>query len=201
VATRTRSGTAAPQSDDGRRIGPARRVHAEQLHTPEAAAARHTDRNAVRRDVLAHVRLRFATAGGTGSQTPAEPRVLEIDEIDKAQLSKEAGRAGRTTVPTPLLWPLKDLGGKWSGFGARRLDDDDPIQAKYLKHQREHRSSRSQRCLFGVRLPSVRSPATPGRGGRGYTDVMAMHAAVVPTAVASCGTAFGDDHMSVACAA
>ena len=31
----------------------------------------------------------------------------------------------------------------------------------------------------------------------GYTDVMAMHLAGVPTAVASCGTAFGDDHITV----
>src|SRR5699024_5126664 len=31
----------------------------------------------------------------------------------------------------------------------------------------------------------------------GYTDVMAMHMAGVPTAIASCGTAFGDEHISV----
>ncbi len=31
----------------------------------------------------------------------------------------------------------------------------------------------------------------------GYTDVMAMHLAGVTTAVASCGTAFGDEHISV----
>ena len=31
----------------------------------------------------------------------------------------------------------------------------------------------------------------------GYTDVMAMHLAGVPTAVASCGTAFGAEHIAV----
>ena len=31
----------------------------------------------------------------------------------------------------------------------------------------------------------------------GYTDVMAMHLAGVTTAVASCGTAFGDEHLSM----
>ena len=31
----------------------------------------------------------------------------------------------------------------------------------------------------------------------GYTDVMACHLAGVPTAVATCGTAFGDDHARV----
>ena len=31
----------------------------------------------------------------------------------------------------------------------------------------------------------------------GYTDVMAMHLADVTTAVASCGTAFGDEHLSM----
>ena len=31
----------------------------------------------------------------------------------------------------------------------------------------------------------------------GYTDVMAMHLAGVTTAVASCGTAFGDEHLAM----
>ena len=31
----------------------------------------------------------------------------------------------------------------------------------------------------------------------GYTDVMACHLSGVPTAVATCGTAFGDDHARV----
>ena len=59
------------------------------------------------------------------------------------------------------------------------------------------------------RLPQVEGAlrARPGQAGHreapqavvveGYTDVMAMHLAGVPTAVASCGTAFGDDHVAV----
>ena len=31
----------------------------------------------------------------------------------------------------------------------------------------------------------------------GYTDVMACHLAGVPTAVATCGTSFGEDHIKV----
>ena len=31
----------------------------------------------------------------------------------------------------------------------------------------------------------------------GYTDVMACHLAGVPTAVATCGTAFGPEHIGV----
>ncbi len=31
----------------------------------------------------------------------------------------------------------------------------------------------------------------------GYTDVMAMHLAGVKTAVAACGTAFGDEHLAL----
>ncbi len=31
----------------------------------------------------------------------------------------------------------------------------------------------------------------------GYTDVMAMHLAGVKTAVAACGTAFGDEHLAM----
>jgi DNA primase len=52
--------------------------------------------------------------------------------------------------------------------------------------------------LFGIEL--AKRDIAKGHQAvvvEGYTDVMAMHLAGVTTAVASCGTAFGDEHLSM----
>ena len=83
------------------------------------------------------------------------------------------------------------------GFGARRLFDDDQIQAKYLNTSESPIYKKSQ-VLFGLDL-AKREIARRHQVVvvEGYTDVMAMHASGVPTAVASCGTAFGTEHITV----
>ena len=83
------------------------------------------------------------------------------------------------------------------GFGARRLFDDDGIEAKYLNTSDTAVYHKSQ-VLFGLDL-AKREIAKRRQVVvvEGYTDVMAMHLAGVPTAVASCGTAFGADHIAV----
>jgi DNA primase len=173
--------------------------YAEHLGAPEAIKAR---------EYLAERGFDEATARAFGCGYAPEGwdkltrhllgRGFQLDELYKAQLSKE-GRHGRPTdrFHRRLLWPLKDLGGDVVGFGARRLFDDDPIQAKYLNTGDSPIFKKSQ-VLFGVdkakREIAKRHQAVVVEG---YTDVMAMHVAGVPTAVASCGTAFGDDHMAV----
>src|SRR5699024_1093477 len=95
------------------------------------------------------------------------------------------------------MWPIKDLGGDVVGFGARRLFDDDPIEAKYL-NTGESPLYRKSQGLFGIDH-AKREIARKHQVVvvEGYTDVMAMHQAGVTTAVASSGTAFGSDHMAV----
>src|SRR5699024_8755005 len=95
------------------------------------------------------------------------------------------------------MWPIKDLGGDVVGFGARRLFDDDPIEAKYLNTGESPLYKKSQ-VLFGIDH-AKREIARKHQVVvvEGYTDVMAMHQAGVTTAVASSGTAFGNDHMAV----
>lgn len=123
---------------------------------------------------------------------------FDINELYKAQLAKEGSRGKPIDrFHRRLLWPIKDLAGDVVGFGARRLYDDDPIQAKYLNTSDSPVYSKS-RVLFGLDL-AKREIAKRHQVVvvEGYTDVMAMHAAGVPTAVASSGTAFGSDHMAV----
>jgi DNA primase len=95
-----------------------------------------------------------------------------------------------------LLWPIRDLTGDVIAFGARKLtaDDDGP---KYLNTPETPLFKKSS-VLYGADL------AKREIAGRrqaviveGYTDVMACHLAGVPTAVATCGTSFGDDHVKI----
>ena len=115
----------------------------------------------------------------------------------KAGLSKEGRRGPIDRFHRRLLWPIRDLGGDVVGFGGRRIFDDDPIEAKYLNTP-ETPVYRKTHVLFGLDL-AKREIAKRRQVVvvEGYTDVMAMHLAGVPTAVASCGTAFGTEHVSV----
>jgi DNA primase len=87
--------------------------------------------------------------------------------------------------------------GEVIGFGARRLFDDDPMEAKYVNTP-ETALYKKSNVLFGLDL--AKRDIAKGHQAvvvEGYTDVMAMHLAGVTTAVASCGTAFGDEHLSM----
>ena len=95
------------------------------------------------------------------------------------------------------MWPIRDASGDTIGFGARRIFDDDRIDAKYLNTPETPIYKKSQ-VLYGIDL-ARRDIARSSQAVvvEGYTDVMACHLAGVTTAVATCGTAFGDDHARV----
>lgn len=95
-----------------------------------------------------------------------------------------------------LLWPIRELSGDVIGFGARKLFDSDD-GPKYLNTP-ETPIYKKSHVLYGIDL-AKREIAKQGRVVivEGYTDVMACHLADVPTAVATCGTAFGADHIGV----
>ena len=95
-----------------------------------------------------------------------------------------------------LIWPIRDLGGDVVGFGARKLLDDDD-GPKYLNTPETPIYKKSQ-VLYGIDL--ARKDISKSQQAvivEGYTDVMACHLAGVPTAVATCGTSFGADHIKV----
>jgi len=95
-----------------------------------------------------------------------------------------------------LVWPIRDVTGATVGFGARKLADDDQ-GPKYLNTPETPVYHKSQ-VLYGLDL-ARREIAKNKRVVvvEGYTDVMAAHLAGVTTAVATCGTAFGVDHIRV----
>ncbi|GAA2897228.1 DNA primase [Actinoplanes cyaneus] len=119
------------------------------------------------------------------------------DELITAGLSKTA-RSGSLIdrFRRRLLWPIRDLSGDVIGFGARKLFDDDD-GPKYLNTP-ETPIYKKSHVLYGIDH-AKREIAKRGRAVivEGYTDVMACHEAGEPTAVATCGTAFGIDHIGV----
>jgi DNA primase len=95
-----------------------------------------------------------------------------------------------------LMWPIRDITGEIVGFGARKLREDDN-GPKYLNTPETPIYHKSQ-VLYGIDL----AKREIGRSGRavvveGYTDVMACHLAGVTGAIATCGTAFGGEHVKI----
>ncbi|GAA1971962.1 DNA primase [Kitasatospora viridis] len=95
-----------------------------------------------------------------------------------------------------LVWPIRDAAGEVVGFGARRLREDDN-GPKYLNTP-ETPIYKKSHVLYGIDL-AKKEIAKSGRAVvvEGYTDVMACHLAGVTTAVATCGTAFAEDHIKI----
>ena len=172
--------------------------YAEQLGTPGARLAREFlaqrgfDRAAAERygcgfapdawdPLTKHLRQKGFTAPGAGHRR-AVPGGALGSLIDRFRRR--------------LLWPIRELSGDVIGFGARKLFDDDD-GPKYLNTP-ETPIYKKSHVLYGIDQ-AKREIAKQGRAVivEGYTDVMACHLAGVPTAVATCGTAFGADHIGV----
>ncbi|MGW1059970.1 DNA primase [Micromonospora rubida] len=119
------------------------------------------------------------------------------DELVTAGLSRPA-RSGTLIdrFRRRLMWPIREITGDVIGFGARKLFDDDD-GPKYLNTP-ETPIYKKSHVLYGIDQ-AKREIAKQGKVVvvEGYTDVMACHLAGVPTAVATCGTAFGSDHIGV----
>ena len=117
-------------------------------------------------------------------------------ELVTAGLAIQGNRGPRDRFRGRLLWPIRDLSGDVIAFGARKLDEteDGP---KYLNTP-ETPLFRKSTVLYGADL-AKREIAQRRQAVivEGYTDVMACHLAGVPTAVATCGTSFGEDHIKV----
>ena len=112
-------------------------------------------------------------------------------------LAREGQRGPIDRFMARLLWPIRDIGGDVVGFGARRLFDDDRIEAKYVNTPETPIYKKSS-VLYGVDLAKKEiARRMQAVVVEGYTDVMACHLAGVETAIATCGTAFGDDHIKI----
>jgi DNA primase len=170
----------------------------EQLVTGGARTAREfLAQRGFGRDCAERYGCGFAPDGWDNLTKHLRQRGFTAEELTTAGLAKPA-RSGSLIdrFRRRLVWPIRDLAGDTIGFGARKLFDDDD-GPKYLNTPESPLYKKSH-VLYGIDQ-AKREIAKQGRAVivEGYTDVMACHEAGVPTAVATCGTAFGADHIGV----
>jgi DNA primase len=139
----------------------------------------------------------FSPRGGEDLTKHLRGKGFSDDEIVAGGLAGRGGRGLYDRFRGRLMWPIHDITGDVVGFGARRLFDDDRIEAKYLNTS-ETSIYKKSFVLYG--LDMAKKAIARDRQAvvvEGYTDVMACHLAGVETAVATCGTAFGVEHIKV----
>ena len=139
----------------------------------------------------------WAPRSGEALTRHLRERGFTEDEMVTAGLSGRGSRGLYDRFRGRLVWPIRDTTGDTVGFGARRILDEDRIAAKYLNTSETPIYKKSQ-VLYG--LDSAKKAIATDRRAvvvEGYTDVMAAHLAGVEGAVATCGTAFGVDHIKI----
>ena len=171
---------------------------AEQLLSPEAAAGRTflAERSFDRNDAL-HFGVGYAPNGWDNLLRHLRGKGFTEPEIAASGLMSEGNRGMYDRFRGRLIWPIRDVTGETIGFGARKLYDEDQ-GPKYLNTPETALYKKSQ-VLYGIDL-AKRDIAKNKQivVVEGYTDVMAAHLSGVTTAVATCGTAFGSDHVRFA---
>ncbi|QIX27324.1 DNA primase [Nocardioides sp. JQ2195] len=175
----------------------AQAFYADALGSPDALAARQfLDGRGFDKDAAETFGVGFAPRDGDALFKHLRQKGFSEEELVTGGLVAR-GRSLYDRFRGRLVWPIRDSSGDVIGFGARRIFDDDRIDAKYLNTPESPIYKKSQ-VLYGIDL-ARREIARSGKAVivEGYTDVMACHLAGVPTAVATCGTAFGDDHARI----
>ena len=166
-----------------------------QLMSPGAQRARDfVEGRAFTSQDAAHFGMGYAPPGWNNLTDYLRSKGFTDPEIVTVGLGKRGQRGIYDVFRDRVMWPIKDVTGAVLGFGGRRLDDSDPQVPKYINTPESpiyHKSS----VLYGLDL------ARPNIGKErrcviveGYTDVMAAHLSGITTAVATCGTAFTDEH-------
>lgn len=196
-------GGAAPETSGRSRLYAANAAAAEfyrgRLADPDAEAARRfLGERGFDAGAAAHFGVGYAPKGWSALTDHLLAQKFTREELTQAGLVSTGQRGVYDRFRGRVVWPIRDVTGQVIGFGARKLYDDDP-GPKYLNTP-ETPIYRKAQVLYGLDL--AKRDMTRGDVRRvvvveGYTDVMACHLAGVTTAVATCGTAFGAEHMKI----
>jgi DNA primase len=196
-------GGAAPETSGRARLYAANTAAAEffraQLLSPDAEAGRRfLGERGFDAGAAAHFGVGFAPRGWDGMLKALTAQGFTREELSTAGLVSTGQRGVYDRFRGRLVWPIRDVSGQTIGFGARRLFDDDK-GPKYLNTPETPIYKKAQ-VLYGLDL--AKKDIARGDPRRvvvveGYTDVMACHLAGLTTAIATCGTAFGTEHIKV----
>ncbi|MWB99979.1 DNA primase, partial [Agromyces seonyuensis] len=138
----------------------------------------------------------YAPKGWDALTKAMRSRGFTDEELAASGLVSQGDRGIYDRFRGRLVWPIRDVTGQTVGFGARKLYDDDQ-GPKYLNTPETSIYHKAQ-VLYGLDLAKREiSRSRKVVVVEGYTDVMACHLAGVTTAVATCGTAFGVDHIKI----
>jgi DNA primase len=117
--------------------------------------------------------------------------------VEAGLVAKDAGGALRDRFRGRVMFPIHDLSGNAVGFGGRLLAGPNaPTNVAKYVNSPETSVYHKGNLLYNFN----RAKADITQSGRaflveGYTDVIALDQAGLPTAVATCGTALGEDHV------
>ncbi|GAB3599014.1 DNA primase [Microbacterium tumbae] len=196
-------GGAAPETSGRSRLYAANAAAAEffrgQLLSQEAEAGRRfLGERGFDAGAAAHFGVGYAPRGWDGMLKAMSSQGFTREELLAAGLVSQGQRGVYDRFRGRLVWPIRDVTGQTIGFGARKLYDDDQ-GPKYLNTPETPIYKKAQ-VLYGLDL--AKRDISRGDPRRvvvveGYTDVMAAHLAGVTTAIATCGTAFGTEHIKV----
>ncbi|MDB1087671.1 DNA primase [Streptomyces sp. ACA25] len=191
----------ASQQGERTRLIEAHRVAAEfyqeQLGSPEAGIGRtFLAERGFDQAAAAHFAVGYAPAGWDHLVRFLRGRGFTDKELTLSGVAQEGRRGPIDRFRGRLVWPLRDITGEVIGFGARKLREDDN-GPKYLNTP-ETPIYRKSQVLYGIDL-AKKDIAKANRAVvvEGYTDVMACHLAGETTAIATCGTSFGEGHVKI----
>ncbi len=194
-------GGSAPEHTGRARLYAANAAAAEffraQLMTPDADIARRfLGQRGFDAGAAGHFGVGYAPKGWSGMHAALRSEGFTDEELSSAGLVSQGQRGVYDRFRGRVVWPIRDVTGQVIGFGARRLHDDDN-GPKYLNTPETTIYKKAQ-VLYGLDL-AKRDISREHRVVvvEGYTDVMACHLAGITTAIATCGTAFGSDHITV----
>jgi len=146
-------------------------------------------------DVVEQFHLGYAPDGWEALVKHLRDEGVSDEAMTGAGLASRSRRGGIVDrFRNRLMFPIYDVRGDAVGFGARLLDGDGP---KYLNSP-ETPIYHKSRLLYGLNWAKsqiVRSDESVVV--EGYTDVIAFHLADMPVAVATCGTALGEEHLDL----
>lgn len=203
ITLRYEEGGYNPSSQRGERIRLveahkiAAQFYVDQLESPEAEIGRKfLAERGFDQAAAAHFGVGYSPAGWDHLTRFLRGKGFTDKELVLSGISQEGRRGPIDRFRGRLMWPIRDISGEVVGFGARKLRDDDN-GPKYLNTPETPIYKKGQ-VLYGVDL-AKKEIAKTSRAVvvEGYTDVMACHLAGVTTAIATCGTAFGGDHIKI----
>ena len=171
----------------------------EQLQLPTAQIGRDfLTKRGFDRDAAKNFNVGYAPDEWDGLYKHLKGAGFSDEELNLAGLVKEGSKGMIDRYRNRLIWPVKDISGDVVGFGARKLASDEVDTGPKYLNSPETPVYKKNQILYG--LDMAKKEIAKNRQVvivEGYTDVMAAHLAGISTAVATCGTAFGDEHIRI----